>query len=306
MTDWLMIAAGLVLLFGGGEALVRGAVGLSRRMGISELAIGLTVVGFGTSMPELLVSADAALGGKPGIALGNVIGSNTANILLILGLSALIAPVTGWSGAIRRDVTVMVAAAVLALALGFGGSIGRWHGAIMLVALGAYLFWTFRQSQAEPAAHEHVAESHSPLWLGAFLVGGLAALFAGAHFLVEGATSVARNLGVPEAIIGLTIVAVGTSLPELAASAMAAYRKHPEIAVGNILGSNIFNILAILGVTAMIYPIPVDPRFARLDMPAAMAAALAMLALAALAGRVSRLGGAALIAGYAGYLAVAS
>ena len=303
MTDWLMIAAGLVLLFGGGEALVRGAVGLSRRMGISELAIGLTVVGFGTSMPELLVSADAALGGKPGIALGNVIGSNTANILLILGLSALIAPVTGWSGAIRRDVTVMVAAAVLALALGFGGSIGRWHGAIMLVALGAYLFWTFRQSQAEPAAHEHVAESHSPLWLGAFLVGGLAALFAGAHFLVEGATSVARNLGVPEAIIGLTIVAVGTSLPEMATSLVAAVRGNSAVAIGNVVGSNIFNILGILGITAIIAPLSVDPSMARFDIPVMLAVSLLLAALLLMTRRINRATGAAILLAYAGYTA---
>ena len=301
MTDWLMIAAGLVLLFAGGESLVRGAVGLSRRFGISELVIGLTVIGFGTSMPELLVSANAALAGQPGIALGNVIGSNIANVLLILGLSALILPVTGWTSAVRRDVAVMVAVAVLVLLLGLTGSVGRLQGLIMVAALIAYLIWTFRMSQDDPQADAHVAESHSVVWLGAFLLGGLAALFGGAHFLVEGATSVARSLGVSEAIIGLTIVAVGTSLPELATSLVAAWRGNSAVAIGNVVGSNIFNILGILGITAVIAPLAVDPSMAGFDIPFMVAVSLVLAGILFFATRISRLAGGLMLAVYVAY-----
>ncbi|MCB2117588.1 MAG: calcium/sodium antiporter [Rhodobacteraceae bacterium] len=302
---YVMFALGLAGLFVGGEFLVRGAVGLARRLGISPLVIGLTVVGFGTSTPELLVSLQAALAGSPAIAIGNVVGSNIANILLILGVTALIMPVPMRLADTRRDFAVMIGVTLLLWALLFGAVITAWQGAFFVILLGAYLWFSLRSTQAAP--EDHPPATQKPVWRSVLeAAGGLILLMVGARFLVESATEIARAFGISEAVIGLTIVAVGTSLPELAASAMAAYRKHPEIAVGNILGSNIFNILAILGVTAMIYPIPVDPRFARLDMPAAMAAALAMLALAALAGRVSRLGGAALIAGYAGYLAVAS
>ncbi len=303
MIDWLMIAAGLVLLFAGGESLVRGAVGLSRRFGISELAIGLTVVGFGTSMPELLVSVDAAFSGSPGIALGNVIGSNTANILLILGLSALITPVMGWTNTIRRDVAVMCGVALLALALGLTGSIGRIQGAMMVAALVVYLVWTFRMSRNDPQAAEHVAETHSVLWLVAFLIGGLAALFGGASLLVDGATSIARNLGVPEAIIGLTIVAVGTSLPELATSLVAAYRGNSAVAIGNVVGSNVFNILGILGLTTVIAPMAVDPSMARFDIPFMVAMSFVLAGLLFFTTRLSRPVGGTMLAVYVAYTA---
>lgn len=308
---YLMFAAGLVGLFVGGEFLIRGSVAVAQRLMVPPLVIGLTIVGFGTSTPELLVSVQAALAGSPAIAIGNVVGSNIANVLLILGLSAVITVVPVPFTTMRRDYAAVIAATFVLWAMLLSGSVTRLFGAVLLTGIGLYLWQALRGARSSGAKEPDIdpaiaaAAVAPPLWksLPAVLA-GLVILMVGARLLVDSATEIARTFGVSEAVIGLTIVAVGTSLPELATSILAAIRRQPEIAVGNILGSNIFNILCILGITALISPIPADPRFARLDMVFALAAALAMLGFAVLRGKVGRIGGAGLLAGYAGYLAL--
>ncbi|WP_343116955.1 calcium/sodium antiporter [Ostreiculturibacter nitratireducens] len=298
---YLVFGAGLLALFFGGEFLVRGAVGIARRYHVPPLVIGLTIVGFGTSMPELLVSLQAALAGTPAIAVGNVLGSNIANILLILGLSSLIAPVGMRLGDLPRDFAVMIGATLLLWALMWGGLLTRVEGFLLLAGLVAYLALCLRD-KAEPEPEG----AHVPPLLQSLLaaLGGLATLMLGAKFLVSSATEIARDYGISEAVIGLTIVAVGTSLPELATSLVAAFRRQADIAVGNILGSNIFNILGILGATAAVTPVPIDPRFVGLDMGLVLAASIALLALAAAAGRIGRRAGGGLLIAYGSYLAL--
>lgn len=303
MTDWFFVAAGLVLLFAGGEALVRGAVGLSRRFGVSELVIGLTIVGFGTSTPELLVSLDAALSGESDIALGNVIGSNTANVLLIVGLSTLVAPIVAWDTAVRREAMVMAGAAFVVMALALTGTISLLSGLVMLAMLGAFLVAAFRSSRRADEAEEHHAEPRPVSVLLLITVAGLAALFGGARLLVDGATAIATALGVSQAVIGLTIVAVGTSLPELATSLVAAIRGNSAVSLGNIVGSNIFNLFGILGITAVVTPIPVAASMQQFDIPVMVASSLLLLAILRFATRIPRWAGAAMLAGYGIYVA---
>jgi cation:H+ antiporter len=284
----LLFVAGLAGLFVGGELLIRGAVALARHFDVPPLVIGLTIVGFGTSSPELLVSVRAAWSGAPDIAIGNVLGSNIANILLILGLSAAIAPVRMPFAALRRDLAVMLGATAALWLMLTGGWVGRVEGLALLAGLGAYLWLCFATSK-EAVAAEAPAVRQLPLPVsGALVAAGLVGLMIGARLLVDSATDIARALGLSEAVIGLTIVAIGTSLPELATSLMAARRGHSEIALGNVIGSNIFNILGILGLTALITPIPVDPRFTGLDTALALAVAVAPAAIALLRGRLGR------------------
>lgn len=274
-------------------------------MSISPLVIGLTVVGFGTSTPELLVSVQAALLGAPAIALGNVLGSNIANILLIGGLTALVWPIHVRKAAFGRDVAVMIAAAILLVPIFAAGQIGLGTGLVLLAGLAAYLVWAVLSSAPGPdsdwgeAAPSSFAKSF--LW-AAFGLGGL---MLGARFLVDGSVSVARELGVSEAFIGLTIVAVGTSLPELATSLIAAFRRQPEIAIGNVLGSNIFNVLGILGATAVVAPIPVAERFLLFDLPAMIAVSLLMAGLLLGGVRLGRWAGVSMVLAYAGYVYLA-
>lgn len=297
--DILLIIAGLVLLTLGGESLVRGASSLASRMGLSPVLIGLTVVGFGTSTPELMVSLDAALGGSPDIALGNVVGSNIANILLILGLTALIWPIATKGLELGRALWV-VGGATVALIIPFAlGSVGMAVGLAFLAALTTYLVLEFRETRTPD--DDMTIASHGLFASAAFIIVGLAALMGGANALVTGATSLARGLGMSEAYIGLTIVAIGTSLPELATSLVAALRRQSGIAVGNVVGSNIFNVLGILGITAVVTPIPVAPRFLTLDLPVMLAATLVMLLILRSA-KIGRLMGAGLLAGYVAYL----
>jgi len=300
---YVLFMAGLVGLFFGGEFLIRGAVGVARRLHVPPLVIGLTIVGFGTSTPELLVSLQAALSGAPALAVGNVIGSNIANILLILGLSAMIAAVPMRFADMRRDFAVMIGATLLLWLMIAGGMVSRIEGGLLVAALGLYLWLSLKGTAGSAPPEDDVVLA--PLWKSiAIAVAGLVILMVGARLLVDSATEIARAFGVSEAVIGLTIVAVGTSLPELATSVIAAMRRHPEIAVGNILGSNIFNVLGILGITALVTPIPVEPRFAGIDMTLAFASALVMLGFAVFGGRVGRVGSGALLAGYAGYVAL--
>nr|WP_277882963.1 calcium/sodium antiporter [Paracoccus salsus] len=293
---------GLVGLFFGGEALVRGSVGIARRMAIPPLLIGLTVVGFGTSTPELLVSVDAAWRGVPDIALGNIVGSNIANILLIIGLSALIWPIKVMGATLRRDTAVMMAAALVLVPVFAMGQLGRVSGVILVAGLAAYLIWAYRQPGDLEAEEVGVPAPASALVSTLWVIGGLVALMVGARFLVDGAVNIARGYGISEAFIGLTIVAVGTSLPELATSLIAAFRRQSEIAIGNIVGSNIFNVLGILGVTALIAPIPVASRFLTFDLPVMIAVSLVLTALLLTRPVIGRGIGVATLAGYVAYV----
>ena len=298
---YLLFVVGLLGLFFGGEYLVRGASSIARRFGISPLVIGLTIVGFGTSAPEMLVSVNAALAGQPAIAIGNVLGSNIANILLILGVSAVIAPLIIPARRLARDLAFMLVATGMIWVMLLDGMVSRIEGGVLLAGLAVFLFMAF-SSGSVPQEDDPLETSVTKAAL--MTVGGLVLLVIGAHFLVESASTIARTFGISEAVIGLTIVAVGTSLPELATSVIAAYRRQTEIAVGNIVGSNIFNLFGILGVTAMIAPIPAEARFAMIDMPWVAATAVGLSVLAVWLGGLPRVAGVALLAAYAGYLAL--
>ncbi len=309
---YLLALGGFVLLFGGGELLVRGAVIVSRRFGISPLLIGMTVVAFCTSAPELVVSVSAALDGYSAISVGNIVGSNIANILLILGISALIAPVVFRPAELRRDTVVMFGSTLLFVALALIGDIGRVSGAVMVFLLLVYIVYSYRSEVAglSPAAvlHEHEAEEFSgtpqqPARGAVYLVIGLGALVLGSRLLIDGATQIAAGLGVPEAVVGLTIVAVGTSLPELATSVVAAARGHSDVAVGNVVGSNIFNILGILGITALVQPIPIAAQIVRFDTWVMLAVTMLLVPFLVRWGRIDRRAGVVFLVLYAAYIA---
>lgn len=311
--DILYILGGLVGLVIGGDLLVRGAVTLARGFGVSPLIIGLTLVGFGTSTPELVTSLQAAFAGSPGIAVGNIVGSNIGNILLILGLAALIAPVVVAPEALRRDGVVMLAATLGFVAVALSGGIGRGVGAGFVVALLAYLLATVlferRRQSAAATMYAHEAESVPQVRLGTgraalILLAGLVATLIGAKFLVTGAIELAARLGMSEAVIGLTIVAIGTSMPELVTSVIAARKGHGDVAFGNIVGSNIFNILGILGVTALVQPLAVPPGIAGVDIWVMLGATVVMLLFARTGWRVGRREGLVMVLAYAAYLAV--
>ncbi len=274
------------------------------------LVIGLTLVGFGTSAPELVTSLQAALTDAPGIAIGNVVGSNIANILLILGLAALMQPIAVDPVAFRRDGTVLALATLAAIALALGDAVGRLAGLGLVAALAVYLVVALRAGRASPAAPVYEAEADyapaagRPAWqLALLFLAGLAATLLGARALVAGATALARDLGVSEAVIGLTIVAIGTSLPELATSVTAARKGEAEVAFGNVVGSNIFNILGILGVTALVRPLEMPARIAGFDAWVMGAATLALVAAAMTGRRIRRAEAAGFLALYAAYLA---
>jgi len=308
--DLLFVAAGLVLLFVGGEGLVRGSVAIAERLGISKLLIGLIIVGFGTSTPELLVSVNAAIDGAPEIALGNVVGSNIANILLIVGVAAIITPILGWARTAVREALVATLVSLATYALIQGEIITRIEGIAMLLVLTGYLFSSYwlEKRNRRATAFQHEAEEFEDIplprpWLAPLLViVGIAALVFGADLLVEGAVNIAREFGVPDAVIGLSLVAIGTSLPELATSIVAAIRRHPDVVLGNVIGSNIFNILAILGVTVVIQPIEVSTRFREIDTPVMLASSLLLLGLLFATKKIGRVLGALMLAAYAAYM----
>jgi cation:H+ antiporter len=295
----VMMVAGLAMLLAGGEGLVRGAVAFATRMRLPMAVVGAVVLGFGTSMPEMLTSLSAALSGAPGIAIGNVLGSNIANIVLILGVAAVIAAIPADTAETEDRVWLMVATVMGIGVILIGAEIGRIEGAILLGGLAIYLWRALSRDSAQEPVPE--IPDMGPGMIALYLVAGLAILIGGAWLLVEGATGIARAFGVSETLIGLTIVAVGTSLPELATSVIAARRGEAGLALGNILGSNVFNILAILGLTAVIVPIPVPADLSMLDL--ALVAGTAVLLLGALAmGRIGRGAGLLFLAVYAGYI----
>jgi cation:H+ antiporter len=302
IVDVAYVAIGLVILIFAGDALVKGAVNLALRVGLPALVVSLTVVAFGTSAPELLVSVQAILDGVPDLALGNVVGSNTANVLLVLGVPALIATLHTGASAARRDFGFMIAGTALFIALCFTGTLVWWHGIVLLGALAAILVATFMASRAEDVEVEG-AEPGLPGWkIGAFLVLGIVGLPLGANLLVDGATDIARAFGVSDAVIGLTLVAIGTSLPELATTVMAAIRRHADVALGNVIGSNLFNLLGIMGVAVLVGPVPVDPQFLTLDLWTMLAASLLLIPFVFMRRDITRGWGVALTGLYAGYL----
>lgn len=308
---YVELLAGLILLVVGGDSLVRGAVAVARRMGVSPLLIGLTLVGFGTSTPEMLTSVQAAFAGSPGIALGNVVGSNIANILLILGTAALIHPMRASREALFRDGTVMLLAAGVCVVIVLIGALDRMTGAALVVLLSAYVLFTYLRERtshdASAAMHEAEASAAEPspkrLWVAfALLVGGLFGILIGADFLVDAGIALASAAGVSETLVGLTIVAVGTSLPELVTSVMAAIRRQPDVAFGNVVGSNIYNVFAILGVTAIVQPIAVPPELAGVDIWVMLAATVLLLIFSLTGRSLARLEGLVLVASYAAYI----
>ena len=295
----IAILGGLIALAIGGELLVRGAVGLARKLGISNLITGLVIVGAATSMPEMVASVQAALVGSPEIAWGNIAGSNIANSLLILGASALIAPIA-ITGIGKRDAAVALAASALLWVLTWVQFGTPLVGAALLLLLGVYIFW--RYNHPRTAADEaEMGDDPAMSWMPAILltVGGVGVLVLGGNWLVGGAIDIARMAGISETVIGLTIVAVGTSLPELAASAAAAFRGKAGLAIGNVVGSNIYNILLIGGATMIIAPFPVPLELVDLEVPLVVATAALIWGLLAYGQRIGRVTGLLLLLAFA-------
>lgn len=314
LTHALFFLLGLITLVIGAEALVRGASKLAMSMGVSPLVIGLTIVAFGTSAPEMAVSVGASLAGSPDLAVGNVIGSNIANILLILGISALIAPLLVHEQIIRQEVPVMIGAAVLMVVMALDGSISRGEASLLFVLVVAYTVFLIRQSRKASKALSDEYTSEMPAASGwdrhwtvqaLLIVVGLAALVQGADWLVDSAVAFARVFGVSDLVIGLTVVAVGTSMPEIATSIIAALRGERDIAVGNAIGSNVFNILAVLGVTGMVSSsgIPISETARNFDLWVMLAVVFACLPIMITGREIARWEGAVFLLYYAAYTA---
>jgi cation:H+ antiporter len=307
----LLIASGVVLLYFGGESLVKNAVILARSWGISTMVVGLTVVAFGTSSPELAASLAAALSGSPSIAIGNVVGSNILNILFILGLTALIVPIRAQAQFIKREVPIMLGATLLLFVfLYFDQQITRWEALFSVGLLGLYIWFLYRSGATEVAEvqqeyEQEYGQTTKAGWQAyAGVVLGLVLLGVGARLLTLGAVELARAFGVPELIIGLTVVALGTSLPEVAASIAAALRREPDIALGNIVGSNIFNILGILGLTALVQPVGLPWEGIQRDMWVMLLASLLLWPFLATGFRLGRREGGVFLGLYGAYVAL--
>lgn len=316
LETFMQFAGGIVLLILGADLIVRGASRLAAAIGISPLVIGLTVVAFGTSSPELAVSLKASLSGEPDIALGNVVGSNIFNVLFILGLSALITPLTVAQQLVRLDVPLVIVISILLLVLAFDGHIGRLDGLLLFSGLLVYTTFVVRQSLRESAEVKELyqreygqgpSKRRVPGWLidTGLVLAGLGMLLGGSHWLVTASVSVAQAFGISELVIGLTIIAAGTSLPEVATSVMASIKGERDIAVGNVIGSSIFNILAILGLTGMVSGegIAVAPAALNFDIPVMIATSIACLPIFFTGYRIGRREGLLFFAMYLSYTA---
>jgi cation:H+ antiporter len=315
MMAWLLCALGLVILLLAGDALVKGAVNLSLRVGIPALIVSLTIVAFGTSAPELLIAINSVLDGKPDIAMGNVVGSNSANILLVLGFPAILATLHTSECNTRKTYIFMMLATVLFIALAFTGSFGTWQALVLLAALSYVLFDAFRDAHlhrkdaalnaVEDEEEVEGADPDMPWWqIIVFLLLGLVGLPLGADLLVDNASTIAREYGVSETVIGLTLVALGTSLPELATTTMAALRRQADVVLGSVIGSNMFNLLAIVGIAALIGPIPVAPEFLKFDLWVMMSASVLLAPFVFWGWNINRAWGIGLTAAYFGYIAI--
>ena len=318
---YLLLALGLILLIAGGEFLVRGAVRIAEHLGLSPMLIGLTIVGMGTSMPELAASVQAALAGAPGIALGNIVGSNLANLLLILGLAVALSPFTVPHGVLWRDGGVGLVCAAILIAAGYTYGLTRGVGVLLVVGMVAYVYLAFRQEKAgaghgaaydkalaleeiDPALVPSDKPKGSIALAGVYFIAGIALIVSGGSLLVDSAIAIATSLGVSDEVIGLTVVAVGTSLPELVTSAIAAIKRQGDIALGNVLGSNIYNVLFIGGATGIVAPTEIPESILQFDLLVLLAVSAIVMLFAFTGGRLSRLEGSMLVAGYAGYTAV--
>ena len=309
----IQFIVGLAVLIIGGEFLVRGSVRLAGALGISPLVIGLTVVAFGTSAPELAVGVQASAAGQGDLALGNVVGSNILNVLLILGLSAVIAPLTVSRQLVRIDVPIMIVVSIVVWLMASAGVIGRLDGALLFAGIIVYVvfsIWFSRKQErntaaGDPAAPAAELQPSKRLLSVVFILGGLVCLIAGSNWLVGAAESFAVALGIDDVIIGLTVVAIGTSLPEIVTSVMAGIRGQRDIAVGNVVGSNLFNMLAVLGAAALVAPdgIPVPPTVLSFDLPVMVATMVACLPVFFNGMRISRWEGAVFLGYYVAYTA---
>jgi cation:H+ antiporter len=308
----LLALTGLAMLGVGGDVMVRGAVGIAQRLRVSPMFTGLVLVGFGTSTPELVTSLSAALKGSPGIAVGNVLGSNIANTLLILGLTAIVLPIPADRRSFQRDAPMLAIATLACVGFALLGSMGRLVGGVFLLLLSAYLVYTYRmESRGRDAPAElHALQGallHVPYRKAGTSVvlaaGGLAGVLVGAHLLVQSSIDIARSLGIPETVIGLTIVAVGTSLPELATSMAAVFKRQTDIALGNIIGSNIFNILGILGLTALVAPFTIPHSLLVYDIWVLLGVTGLLLTFALTTAHITRGEGVVFLLLYAAYLA---
>jgi cation:H+ antiporter len=303
----LLVLVGIVALYGGGDLLVRHASRLARLLGVSPMAVGLTVVAFGTSAPELAATLVAAWRGEPELALANVVGSNIANVGLILGLTALAYPLVAGGTFLRREVAWLLAVTVASLPLLYDGLLSRPEGLLLWAGLALFIVVALRTGAVPPAAAEVAAEAPEAGGRGLgfsalMLVVGVGLLAVGAQALVQGATALALAWGIPQRVIGLTLVAVGTSLPELASSIVAALRRETDIILGNVIGSNLFNLLAVLGTAAVVHPIAVAPAGLRLDLWIMLAFSVALVPLLLWGrDRLGRRGGGALLVAYLVY-----
>jgi cation:H+ antiporter len=304
MMDLLMTLGGLTILVVGAELMIRGAVDLALRAKLSPLVVGLTVVSLGTSAPELLVSLMAALKGSSVMAVGNVVGSNISNISLVLGACIVVFPIAADRDARRIHWPVMMLVSLLFVALIWDDGVARWEGLLFVLLLVAYvvwMVWSSRRKANQPGSKPVVVTT--PVWRSLlFFAVGVGGLTIGADWFVEGAVGISRSLGVSEQLIGVTVVALGTSMPELVTSLMAAFRKQADISIGNLIGSNIFNLLGIIGVSAMVLPIRVDHSDFLLDLGAMLLISLLLLPFMALSRKLGRWHGLVLLACYGGYI----
>jgi len=300
-----MIGAGLYLLTTSAGWLVHGASNLAKRIGVSSLVIGLTVVAFGTSMPEFVVSVDASLNNNPGIAVGNVVGSNIFNIAFILGIAALIQPIACSRTVVRRDVPIMIGVAGLMWYLSLDGLISRFEAGLFFTFLIIYTVFSYYMSRGEvsPEDQENTSEDQPTTLMGEIrLISlGLLAMIAGSKLLLHGSVAIAKGVGISDEVIGLTLIAAGTSLPELATSTVAAMRGKSDIAIGNVVGSNIFNILGILGLAGMILPLQVSNHMAHIDNPVMVIVSLACLPIMRTGFKITRVEAVILLASYCAY-----
>ncbi|ASJ70728.1 calcium/sodium antiporter [Granulosicoccus antarcticus] len=296
------IAFGVYLLVKGGDWTVDNAVVVAERSGLSKHFIAATVVAFGTSAPELFTSINANLSGYPGISVGNVIGSNIANVLMVIGVAAILAPIVIKRADVRVDTFVMLGATVAMVVAILYGLLPRWGGFAMIIAIGLYVLYQYKAAKLDvDESEEHEAGAVSP---GLMLLLGIVTLLVGSELLVQGAVAGGVALGVPEAVIGMTMIAFGTSLPELTASVAAARKGHSEMIIGGIIGSNIFNILSVMAFSAIAKPLVIDSRFASFDMIVVVAVTLLFAAFLLFAGRIGRLAGALMSFGYLAFFGV--
>ena len=316
--DWLLLIAGLVVLLAGGEALVRGATALARSFGVSSMVIGMTVLAFGTSAPELAVNISAAASGRSALTFGNVVGSNIANVGLILGITAIVQTLRIHRTIVTREIPIMLGATVLMIFLGSDWVLGNapdrfgWvDGVLLLLAFAAFLFVTVRNALKARKDDQFIRDAEKehdesvplkPFATVLLTVAGLTGVLLGSHWTVEGATRVAQALGMSEALIGLTIVAIGTSLPELTTSLFAALKGHADLAMGNIVGSNVFNLLFILGVSATIHAVPVPDSRGRVDLLALLVFSAILLPFTITRRKLRRAEGTLLLAGYIAFM----